>query len=104
MAALPRVCHHLHLPAQSGSDRVLAAMGRGYTRVDYLDRIQRARERVPAMEFTSDFIVGFPGETLEDFETTRSLVETVGFQNIFVFQYSPRPGTRAARMMETVDA
>ncbi|MHC4599884.1 MAG: tRNA (N6-isopentenyl adenosine(37)-C2)-methylthiotransferase MiaB [Planctomycetota bacterium] len=99
---LPKVCHHLHLPAQSGSDRTLRSMARGYTRADYLRLVEEARAFVPKMEFTSDFIVGFPGETDADFEQTVSLVREVGFQNIFAFQYSPRPGTPAFSWVDGV--
>jgi tRNA-2-methylthio-N6-dimethylallyladenosine synthase len=86
----------LHLPVQSGSDRVLAAMNRRHTRADYIDTIARLRATRPDMAFTSDFIVGFPGETEEDFNDTLRIVDEVGFAGAFSFKYSPRPGTPAA--------
>ena len=93
---------YLHLPVQSGSDRILAAMNRRHTRADYLDAIARMRAAQPAMAFSSDFIVGFPGETEDDFRATLSLVDEVGFAGAFSFKYSPRPGTPAADMAEQV--
>jgi tRNA-2-methylthio-N6-dimethylallyladenosine synthase len=92
----------LHLPVQSGSDRILAAMNRGHTRVDYLAGIARLRAAQPAIAFTSDFIVGFPGEREEDFQATLSLVEEVGYTGAYAFKYSPRPGTPAADMREQI--
>jgi len=86
----------LHLPVQSGSDRVLAAMNRRHTRAEYLDVIARLRTARPDIAFTSDFIVGFPGETEDDFSDTLRIVEEVGFAGAFSFKYSPRPGTPAA--------
>jgi tRNA-2-methylthio-N6-dimethylallyladenosine synthase len=86
----------LHLPVQSGSDRVLAAMNRRHTRAEYLDVVARLRTARPDIAFTSDFIVGFPGETEEDFSDTLRIVEDVGFAGAFSFKYSPRPGTPAA--------
>jgi tRNA-2-methylthio-N6-dimethylallyladenosine synthase len=86
----------LHLPVQSGSDRVLAAMNRRHTRADYLDTIERLRAVRPDIAFSSDFIVGFPGETEEDFRDTLRIVEDVGYASAFSFKYSPRPGTPAA--------
>ncbi len=102
MADLPRVMEYLHFPAQSGSDRVLRRMARGYTAAKYLDLARLARRTVPGIELASDFIVGFPGETDEDFEATVRLMEEVRFQNCFVFKYSPRPGTRAAEWEDDV--
>lgn len=99
---LPRVCEHLHMPAQSGSDRVLQAMNRKYTAAHYRDLVALAREIVPGIAIASDFIVGFPGETREEFEQTASLVREVCFQNSFVFKYSPRPGTAAAKLPDEV--
>jgi len=96
MRDLPAVCPHLHLPLQSGSDAVLRRMRRGYTAASYLGALQRLREAVPALAVTTDIIVGFPGETPEDFEQTRECMETAGFDNAFIFKYSPRPGTPAA--------
>jgi tRNA-2-methylthio-N6-dimethylallyladenosine synthase len=96
MAEVPVVCPFLHMPAQSGSDRVLEAMRRGYDSARYREICAAARERVPGVEIASDFIVGFPGETEEDFAATLQLVRDAGFQRIFAFRYSPRPGTYAA--------
>ncbi len=92
----------LHLPVQSGSDRVLTAMNRRHTRSDYLDTIARLRAARPDIAFTSDFIVGFPGETEEDFRDTLSIVEEVGYADAFSFKYSPRPGTPAADRSDQV--
>jgi tRNA-2-methylthio-N6-dimethylallyladenosine synthase len=86
----------LHLPVQSGSDRILKAMNRKHTAADYISIIERLRAARPDMAFSSDFIVGFPGETDTEFEDTVKLVETVGFAASYVFKYSPRPGTPAA--------
>jgi tRNA-2-methylthio-N6-dimethylallyladenosine synthase len=93
---LPMLMPQLHLPLQSGSDRVLAAMNRKHTRADYLRVIERLRRARPDMAFTSDFIVGFPGETEADFDATLAAVEEVGYADSFSFKYSPRPGTPAA--------
>ena len=87
---------YLHLPAQSGSDRVLKAMNRRHTSQDYLDVVARLRDAQPDLAFSSDFIVGFPGESEKDFEATLGLVRTVGFVQAYSFKYSPRPGTPAA--------
>ena len=87
---LPKLMPQLHLPVQSGSDRVLAAMNRRHTRADYLDVVRRLREACPALALTSDFIVGFPGETEDDFAATLELVAEVGFSGAFSFKYSPR--------------
>ena len=100
----PKVCRHLHLPVQSGSDRILRSMGRRYDRAEYLDAVARLRAFDPEFAVTTDVIVGYPGETEEDFEATRSLMEEAGFDNAFVFKYSPRPGTRAAEMADDVPA
>ena len=101
-AALPQVCNHLHLPVQSGSDAILAAMRRGYTRADYLAAVRRLRAAMPDFALTTDVIVGFPGETSEDFEATRTLMEEADFDNAFIFKYSPRPGTPAALLTDDV--
>jgi len=95
---LPALMPYLHLPVQSGSDRILAAMNRRHTRSEYLAAIGRLREARPDLAFTSDFIVGFPGETEQDFRDTFALVEEVGYSGAFSFMYSPRPGTPAADM------
>jgi tRNA-2-methylthio-N6-dimethylallyladenosine synthase len=92
----------LHLPVQSGSDRILKAMNRKHTAAEYISIIERLRASRPDMAFSSDFIVGFPGETEADFEDTLKLVETVGFVSSYVFKYSPRPGTPAAEKTEQV--
>lgn len=93
----------LHLPVQSGSDRILKQMNRKHTAADYIGIIERLRAVRPDMAFSSDFIVGFPGETESDFEDTLKLVETVGFASAYMFKYSPRPGTPAADKAEQVD-
>ena len=93
---------HLHLPFQSGSDRVLKAMNRRYTREKYLDIVNYAKEKIPGVSLTSDVIVGFPGETYEDFQDTLSLIREVGFTSLFTFIYSPRKGTPAAEMDDPV--
>ena len=98
----PKVCRHLHLPVQSGSDRILAAMGRRYTRAEYLAAVETLRSFDPEFAVTTDVIVGYPGETEADFEETRSLMDEAGFDNSFVFKYSPRPGTRAAKLPDDV--
>jgi tRNA-2-methylthio-N6-dimethylallyladenosine synthase len=102
MRDVPKVCEWFHLPLQSGSDRVLARMNRGYTRGQYLDLVAALREAEPAMAFSTDVIVGFPGETEADFEATVEMVERVGYDNVFVFRYSRRPGTPAAAMGDQV--
>jgi tRNA-2-methylthio-N6-dimethylallyladenosine synthase len=99
---LPQLMPQLHLPVQSGSDRILTAMNRRHTRDDYLRIVDRLRSAQPAIAFTSDFIVGFPGETDDDFRQTLRLVEEVGFNGSFSFKYSPRPGTPAADMKDQV--
>jgi tRNA-2-methylthio-N6-dimethylallyladenosine synthase len=98
MAETAAVCEQLHFPLQSGSNRVLRAMHRGYTREKYLDRLTMARETIPGLGVTSDVIVGFPGETDEDFEQTMEVVTQAGFDAAFTFVFSPRPGTAAAEM------
>ncbi|MHB0978597.1 MAG: tRNA (N6-isopentenyl adenosine(37)-C2)-methylthiotransferase MiaB [Thermoleophilia bacterium] len=103
MADLQPVCEHLHLPVQSGSDRVLRAMRRGYDRAEYLDLVRRLRRAVPGIALTTDVIIGFPGETDEDFEETLDLVETVGYDAAFTFQYSPRRQTAAAELPGRVE-
>jgi len=96
MGDLPVVCPYLHIPAQSGSDAVLKRMARGYTRAHYMKRIELARRLVPDVEFASDFIVGFPGETADEFAATAEFAAEVGFQTSYVFKYSVRPGTHAS--------
>jgi tRNA-2-methylthio-N6-dimethylallyladenosine synthase len=99
----PKLMPQLHLPVQSGSDRILAAMNRRHTRADYLSVVERLRRACPALALTSDFIVGFPGETEDDFGATLSLVEELGFSGAFSFKYSPRPGTPGAAMSDQID-
>ena len=101
-AEVPELVSHLHLPVQSGSDRVLAAMKRNHTADDYIEIIQRLREVRPDLSMSSDFIIGFPGETDADFEATMNLIETIGYDQSFSFIYSPRPGTLAADMQDGV--
>jgi tRNA-2-methylthio-N6-dimethylallyladenosine synthase len=93
----------LHLPVQSGSDRILAAMNRRHSCADYLAIVERLREARPDLALTSDFIVGFPGETESDFAASLNLIEEVGFSGAFSFKYSPRPGTPGADMTDQVD-
>lgn len=104
IAACEKVSRHFHLPFQSGNDRVLKAMNRRYTREQYLGLVRYARQVIPDISFTSDVIVGFPGETREEFEDTLSLVKEVGFTSLFTFIFSPRKGTPAAEMEDPVPA
>jgi tRNA-2-methylthio-N6-dimethylallyladenosine synthase len=100
---LPQLMPQLHLPVQSGSDRVLAAMNRRHTRADYIQIVDRLRDARPDLALTSDFIVGFPGETEEDFAATLGLIGEIGFYGAFSFKYSSRPGTPGAEMKEQVE-
>ncbi|HHT37355.1 MAG: tRNA (N6-isopentenyl adenosine(37)-C2)-methylthiotransferase MiaB [Candidatus Wallacebacter cryptica] len=102
MASLPKVCEHLHLPVQAGSDRILKIMNRRYTSAYYLDLVAKIKEAIPNISLTTDLIVGFPGETEEDYEDTLALVEKVQFSSAFTFIYSPRTGTPAAKMKNQV--
>jgi len=102
MRDVPKVCEWFHLPLQSGSDRVLARMNRGYTRAEYLDLIAALRDAVPELALSTDLIVGFPGETEADFEATLEMVERVQYDNVFAFRYSRRPGTPAAEMADQI--
>jgi tRNA-2-methylthio-N6-dimethylallyladenosine synthase len=102
MAETPTVCEQLHLPLQSGSDRVLAAMHRGYNASRFLARLEMARRMIPNLSVSTDIIVGFPGETEEDFAATLDVVTVARFDQAFTFQYSPRPGTPAAEMADQV--
>ena len=95
-AEVPELVSHLHLPVQSGSDRILSLMKRGYSVAEYEDIVQRVRQRRTDLVLSSDFIIGFPGETDDDFEQTMALIERIGFDQSFSFIYSPRPGTPAA--------
>ncbi|HEY1688312.1 MAG TPA: tRNA (N6-isopentenyl adenosine(37)-C2)-methylthiotransferase MiaB [Solirubrobacteraceae bacterium] len=99
---LPSVCEHIHLPLQSGSSRILKAMRRTYTKERYLDRVALIREHLPDVSLTTDVIVGFPGETDEDFEETLEVVEQVGYDSAFTFIFSARRGTEAAELQEGV--
>jgi tRNA-2-methylthio-N6-dimethylallyladenosine synthase len=99
---VPKVVEYLHLPLQSGSDRVLERMNRGYTRARYVELITELKETVPEIALSTDLIVGFPGETEEDFARTVEAVEEVGYDNVFAFRYSRRPGTPAAEMADQV--
>jgi len=101
-ASTPKLSSHLHLPVQSGSDRILAAMKRGYTALEYKSTIRKLRAARPDIVLTSDFIIGFPGETERDFDATMKLVEEVGFDASFSFIYSSRPGTPAANLPDEV--
>jgi tRNA-2-methylthio-N6-dimethylallyladenosine synthase len=101
-AELPALCEHIHLPVQSGSSRILKAMRRTYNRERYLDRVAQIREHVPDCALTTDIIVGFPGETEEDFEATLEVVDRVGYDGAFTFIFSPRRGTEAATMLDQV--
>ena len=101
-ARLDKLVEHVHLPLQSGSDRILKVMRRGYTSEIYLRLVERLRRERPGIAITTDIIVGFPGETDEDFQQTRALADTVGFDNAFVFRYSPRRDTPAAAMENQV--
>ena len=103
-AAIGKLAGHVHLPVQSGSDRVLAAMKRGYTALEYKSIVRRLRAARPDVSITSDFIVGFPGETERDFERTMALIDEVGFDGSFSFVYSPRPGTPAADLPDDTPA
>ncbi len=102
MAESDKVCEHIHFPLQSGSDRVLKAMQRSYRRERYLEWLERIRAAIPGIAVSTDIIVGFPGETEEDFGETLDLVRRARFDQAYTFQYSPRPGTRAATMEEQV--
>jgi tRNA-2-methylthio-N6-dimethylallyladenosine synthase len=101
-ADVPALANHLHLPVQSGSDRILAAMKRGYTSLEFKSKIRRLRKVRPDISISSDFIIGFPGETETDFEDTMNLIHEIGFDNSFSFIYSPRPGTPAAQLPDDV--
>lgn len=102
MAEVPSACGYLHFPAQSGSNSVLRRMYRGYTRERYLELCTLARELSPGIELASDIIVGFPGETEEEYQDTRRLLEEVEFKQVYVFKYSPRPGTKASELDDDV--
>ncbi len=98
----PKLVNHLHLPVQSGSDRILAAMKRNYTALEFKSKIRKVRQVRPGISISSDFIVGFPGETKADFQSTMNLIHEIGFDHSFSFIYSPRPGTPAAQLPDDV--
>lgn len=104
IASGKHISHHLHLPFQSGNDRILKAMNRSYTRERYLELISYAKEKIPDVSLTSDIIVGFPGETYEEFRDTVDLIRRVEFTSLFTFIYSPRTGTKAAKLPDPVPA
>ncbi len=99
---VPSLANHLHLPVQSGSDRILSLMGRGHTALEYKSKIRRLREFRPTISISSDFIVGYPGETDEDFEATLNLVQSVGFDLSYCFMFSSRPGTPASTLPDQI--
>lgn len=103
-AKVPKLVNHLYLPAQHGSDRILSAMKRGYTAIEYKSVLRRLKQVRPEMSVSSDFIVGFPGETDEDFNSLMKLIDDVGFDNSFSFIFSPRPGTPAANLADDTPA
>ncbi|MGB2330980.1 MAG: TRAM domain-containing protein, partial [Pseudomonadales bacterium] len=100
---VPELVSHLHLPVQSGSDRILAKMKRGHTVLEYKSKIRRLRRIRPEISLSSDFIIGFPGETDDDFAATMALIEEIGFDHSFSFIYSARPGTPAAELDDEID-
>jgi tRNA-2-methylthio-N6-dimethylallyladenosine synthase len=102
-ATVPQLANHLHLPVQSGSDRILGLMKRGHTVLEYKSRIKKLRRIRPDISITTDFIVGFPGETDQDFQATMDLIAEIGFDQSFSFIYSKRPGTPAAEMFDDID-
>ena len=101
-ATIPQLVDHLHLPVQSGSDRILSLMKRGYTAQDYLQIIEKLKQVRPNISLSSDFIIGFPGETEADFQATMDMIKTIGFDHSFSFVYSARPGTPAADLEDSV--
>ena len=101
-ATVPKLANHLHLPVQSGSDRILTLMKRGYTTLEFRQKIRRLRAVRPDISVSTDFIVGFPGETDDDFAATMQLIADIGFDQSFSFVYSPRPGTPAATLPDPV--
>jgi tRNA-2-methylthio-N6-dimethylallyladenosine synthase len=102
IARLPKVCEHIHLPLQSGSDRILRMMNRGYTSVDYLKLARKIKESIPDVSLTTDLIVGFPSETGDDFQRTLDIVQEIEFDSAFMFRYSVRDGTKAATWPDDV--
>ena len=102
LAGCSKVCHNIHLPLQSGSDRILRAMNRQYTAQSYREKVAELRSAIPDLTFSTDVIVGFPGETEEDFALTRALMNEIGFEQSYIFKYSPRPGAKSAALADTV--
>jgi len=102
LAADPKICRHMHLPLQSGSDRILKAMNRNYRLKRYLHIVEKLRQSIPDLAITTDFIVGFPGETKEDFQATLAVLEQVRFDGSYSFIFSARPGTPAAGLQDDV--
>ena len=102
LASCKKVCHNIHLPLQSGSDRILQAMNRQYTADSYREKVAQLRSAIPDLTFSTDVIVGFPGEEESDFELTRALMNEVGFEQAYIFKYSPRPGAKSALLADTV--
>lgn len=102
VAELPKVCNHIHLPVQAGSDAILKRMNRTYTSAEFLERVDKIRELIPDVDITTDVMVGFPGETDEDFEATMELFRKVRFTSAFMFAYSPRKGTGAANYKDQI--
>ncbi|NPA57968.1 MAG: tRNA (N6-isopentenyl adenosine(37)-C2)-methylthiotransferase MiaB [Aquificae bacterium] len=103
MAEIPQVCEYLHLPIQAGSDRILKAMDRGYTQKEYLEKIELLKKYIPDIALSTDIIVGFPGETYQDYLETIKVLKEVEYDQVFAFKYSPRPGTPAAELSQTED-
>lgn len=97
-----KICDYIHLPMQSGSTRILAAMNRGYTKEEYLQKVEMIKKSLPGVSLSTDIIVGFPGETEEDFQDTMEVMESVGYESIYAFKYSPRPYTKAAKYDDQV--
>ncbi|AIH04111.1 MULTISPECIES: tRNA (N6-isopentenyl adenosine(37)-C2)-methylthiotransferase MiaB [Thermodesulfobacterium] len=102
MAENPKICHHIHLPLQAGSNRILKRMNRKYTKEEYLEKVAKLRELIPDIAITTDIIVGFPGETEEDFEETLEMLKTVRYHEIFSFKYSDRPFTTAKNFEDKI--
>jgi len=98
----PKLANHIHLPLQSGSDNILKAMNRNYTQKHYLSLVKKIREYVPNMSITTDMIVGFPGETNNDFQETLKVMNEIKFDSSFMFKYSPRPHSKAYKMKDNV--
>ena len=103
IAKNPKVCKHIHLPLQAGSNRILKLMNRKYTKEEYLEKVEKLRNKIPEIALTTDIIVGFPGETREDFEQTLEMLEVVRYHEIFSFKYSDRPFTTALKMKNKID-